>query len=579
MTRARRAALPAVCLAVCLATPAPAQVNTGQDASKLPFVACNGRVGFRTSEIQQGQTDLTGDGDAFDFGFQTLTPGTGAVVNGQVDASGPLACGGDVFAFGTSEFSEGNADLDADGDATDTVLHVYDAAGLTLVNVGLPVSAVAVSASPFAAFTVPETSLGPLGTDLNGDGDTTDVVLHVYDVAGATVTNVGLDASRDTDLRVAGARVAFTVNEAAQGPLGTDLNGDGDSLDHVVHVYDVGTATLTNTVFAALPGIQLDGDVVAFAVDEAAQGPVSLNADLDTGDEVLHLYCLPGAACGPGIVNVNTDASRSFVLAGDVVALRTSERNQLLTSLNPPDGDTSDAVVQVYRISTATLTNTALASEGELRVAGDTIAIGVPEKRQNRQDLDGDGDNRDVVLHLWDAATSTATNTGLALNRKRCAPRPGARAGRGPCMDARDDVLVFAVSERDTGFFGTDLDGDGDTKDAVAFVRRLSTGATTGTGLAVHTRSALVASDTLGAFRISEKAQNAILNGDSDGTDFVQGVADAATGTVTNLARATEEFFLMHGRSVAFRVPERGQNAFLNADGDKVDAVLHYANF
>src|SRR5262245_42019811 len=52
--------LAAAMLVLGLAVPSRAVTNTAQDATTLSFVACNGRVGFRTSETQQGQTDLNG---------------------------------------------------------------------------------------------------------------------------------------------------------------------------------------------------------------------------------------------------------------------------------------------------------------------------------------------------------------------------------------------------------------------------------------------------------------------------------------------------------------------------------------
>ena len=113
-------------LALATALPAHALTNTGQDASQLSFVACNGRVGFRTSETQQAQTDLNGDLDPLDFDARILTLGSGVVTDLAIDGSGPLACGGDQFAFGVSEFNQGNSDLDGDSDFTDVVLHVYD---------------------------------------------------------------------------------------------------------------------------------------------------------------------------------------------------------------------------------------------------------------------------------------------------------------------------------------------------------------------------------------------------------------------------------------------------------------------
>ena len=52
--------------------------------------------------------------------------------------------------------------------------------------------------------------------------------------AMGTATNVGLDAS--LGFRLDGNLVAFGVFESNQG--NTDLNGDGDTNDTVLHVFD-----------------------------------------------------------------------------------------------------------------------------------------------------------------------------------------------------------------------------------------------------------------------------------------------------------------------------------------------------
>src|SRR5262249_9925466 len=263
----------AMALAVALAfgtLPASAVVNTARDASGLPFVACDGRVGFRTVEAFQGQTDLTGDGDALDTVLQVLDLSSGIITNVGVDASGPLACGGSRFAFGVSELNAG-LDLNGDGDQLDTVLHVYDAASATLTNLGISVDAIVMS-SAIGAFVVPEASEGPSGTDLNGDGDEGDHVLHVVDLSTLTVTNVGQEASDTAAIQVRGHRVAFVTNEAAQG--GGSLNGDGDTLDNVAQIYDATSAVLTNTQRATTqnpggPAVQLSDDLAAFLVLES----------------------------------------------------------------------------------------------------------------------------------------------------------------------------------------------------------------------------------------------------------------------------------------------------------------------
>ncbi len=241
-----------------------AQTNTATDASGGDFVTCNGRVGLRTSEQLQAQTDLNSDVDANDKVLQILTLGSGIIDNVGVDASGVLACGGNLFAFGASEFSQG-LDLNGDGDIFDSVLQVYNAGTLTLANVGLAVADAKASATR-VAFSVPEALQGLLGTDLNGDGDMGDIVLHVFDGVALTTTNVGQDAS--STITVSGDRVAFLTSEAAQN--NTTLNSDLDALDYVLQVYDAAALTLTNTGRQSEPDFRFDGQVLAFRVRESA---------------------------------------------------------------------------------------------------------------------------------------------------------------------------------------------------------------------------------------------------------------------------------------------------------------------
>jgi hypothetical protein len=557
---------------------ATAQINTGQDASRLPFVTCNGRVGFRTAEVKQGGTDLNADGDFLDFDFQVLDLGTGAVTNVAIDASGALACGGNLFAFGVGERAQGNADLNGDLDVTDSVLHVYDAVAGTVTNVGLPVTSVVASAN-LVAFTVPEAGQGAGGTDLNGDGDKTDLVLGVYDPATGLATNVGQEAGDGTNIKVVGTTVAFLTSEQAQG--NTDLNGDGDAIDTVLQIYDASTGVLTNTGRQAQkkPGIQFDGPVVAFLVSEARQGPLPLNPDIDFSDLVLHLYCLSSPPCtSTGVINLGVDASGGFTLAGDLIAFGMREHNQANINLNPPDADTSDVVAQVYRISTNTRTNTGLALRGHMRVAGNFVAIVVPERSQNNTDLNGDGDAKDSVMHVYDAAHGTVTNLGRAVWFRGC-PREGAQPNpKGPCSAMAGDLLMFATGEYDQG--ATDLNGDGDIKDAVVQTWKLSTGTLINTGLAADLRSPLIAAGSIGVFRVSERSQGgANLNGDLDAADSVMAVFDVTTGSTTLIGQQAQPLFLLEGTTVVFRTGEKEQTADLNLDGDRTDSVLQYRTF
>src|SRR3972149_3166439 len=153
----------------------------------------------------------------------------------------------------------------------------------TATNVGLDASLGFQLDGNLVAFGVFESNQG--NTDLNGDGDTNDTVLHVFDKARGTTTNVGLDAG---GFQLDGKLVAFGVSESNQG--NTDLNGDGDTNDTVLHVFDKGRGTTTNVGLDTSFGFQLDGNLVAFGVTESNQGNTDLNGDGDTNDTVLHVF-------------------------------------------------------------------------------------------------------------------------------------------------------------------------------------------------------------------------------------------------------------------------------------------------
>ena len=172
----------------------------------------------------------------------TLTPSFGLVITNTGLAIDGLATDSGIVAFKVSESDQG-ADLNADSDTSDDVLHVFDSSTLTTTNTGLASIAslqfcrLGISAdSGIVVFRVSEGRQG--ATDLNGDGDTSDNVLHIFDsntpTSSPTITNTGLAiAGLTTDSGI----VAFGVSESRQDA--TDLNGDGDALDNVLHIANI----------------------------------------------------------------------------------------------------------------------------------------------------------------------------------------------------------------------------------------------------------------------------------------------------------------------------------------------------
>ena len=135
---------------------------------------------------------------------------------------------------------------------------------------------------------VPEISQG--GVDLNGDGDVLDEVLHLVDPLTGAVTNLGLahggigSSSHE--------RFCFAASEAQHG--GVDLNGDGDTLDHVAFLHDATSGVTTNLGLAVQFQGAISADLLVLGVSEAGQGGSDLNADGDTLDSVVFVHELSG---------------------------------------------------------------------------------------------------------------------------------------------------------------------------------------------------------------------------------------------------------------------------------------------
>jgi hypothetical protein len=192
------------------------------------------------SESEQGGVDLNGDGDAADRVLHIHDIATSSTTNLEVAVSGavnqwtrPIKLREGLFAFIVNEQDQGGVDLNNDGDFNDAVVHVYDATSAVLTNLGLA-GYVPAAAESRVIVNVREADQG--NTDLNGDGDTDDTVTHVYDALTGTITNLGI-AAGDGVVDSEHNLLALSVNESLQG--GRDLNGDGDALDGVVHVYDL----------------------------------------------------------------------------------------------------------------------------------------------------------------------------------------------------------------------------------------------------------------------------------------------------------------------------------------------------
>jgi hypothetical protein len=353
----------------------------------------------------------------------------------------------DRIVFTVDERTQGGTDLNGDDDVADLILHAFEVETETATNVGLDTSDGFALDERWLAFTVDEGSQGAGGTDFNNDGDVTDLVLHVHNLATGTTTNLGLDASGGFVLDE--RWLAFAVHEGSQAA--TDLNGDGDTFDDLVlHVYNLATGTTTNLGLDASGGFVLDERWLAFAVDEDRQVGIDLNGDNDTLDFVLHVV---NVKTGRPAFNLGL-ASNIFDLSKEWLAFTVDERSQGGTHLNDDD-DTLDFVLHVFDLETGTTTNVKLDASGGFALGKEWIAFAVRETRQGSTDLNTDGDTSDQVVHMFNMKTGTTTNVGLSMSLFGS-------------FGVGKEWIAFTVDEKGQG--ETDLNGDGDASDQVVHV-------------------------------------------------------------------------------------------------------------
>jgi Tol biopolymer transport system component len=279
---------------------------------------------------------LFADGALDDVVLESIDAATGAVTTLCPAGDVSVAAGNAAYLRPEADTGTGSCpggSLNGDADARDEVVQLALAGGPSQ-NLGLAATAVKLSSTIVAAL-ASESAQG--GTDLNGDGDAADDVLEVRAIGDTAWTNVARAAEA---MVVSGSRVAFLVPEAAQ--KNADLNGDRDALDRVVHVYGHGEVAAKSLKVAGDDLVIGDEagtscgtrQLVAFRTSEAAQKGSDLNGDGDTDDDVLQVYDFESKT----LVNVRQavipcqleicDPTRPWRVDGSTVKFLTLETDQ-----------------------------------------------------------------------------------------------------------------------------------------------------------------------------------------------------------------------------------------------------------
>ena len=520
-----------------------------------------GLIVWHASELEHG-VDLNGDGDAVDRILHLYEERGEQLVNTQLASEGGWAVRGRAV-FRVWERSSGRVDFNGDGDQADHVLHLYDSADGSLINLGYSALNYRFDGRR-VTFVVSESQQG--NNDLNGDGDLYDTILHIYDLETGEVTDLGVDAAVGM---MFGRFVVLWVSEEGQGRR--DLNGDGDARDSVVHIYDTASMRLFNLGLAGgHGGVDVAAGLLAFSVSERGQDHTDLNQDGDTDDSVVYLLKLqPELREGAGAVSTGLSTSGSFydlprILENRELIVLVPEYDQGRVDLNG-DGDVSDRVLVAYDIRSRSAKSLRLPVSQVLEgIVAERrfVAVQVSETAQGERDLNGDKDILDHVVHTYDARSGTVTNLGVAAAW---------------WMTLVDDLLVFRVVEAFQG--NMDLNGDGDTLDAVLHAHRPPNGGVLNIGLSAHYRFDV--SDGRIAFLVDEGRQAASdLNSDGDTRDFVLHLWDSSSGRTYNLGLASDRRVTrepkLGGDLVTLVVSEEDQgDQDLNGDADSDDFVWH----
>jgi hypothetical protein len=286
---------------------------------------------------------------------------------------------------------------------------------------------------------------GALGTGHNnsiaisGDGATVAFAGFADDLAGNTHPDV-----QDVFVR---------------GTGGASLNGDGDVADVVLQIFGTASETFRNTVRVPVDEVAVAGSKAVVLSSEAADGALSRNGDLDDADRVARIVDAP-----TGIVTELGIAGSAVAVSDSIACIAVDEAAQGGIDLDG-DGEADDHVLAVYHFGTTTLrqTDVSLYPIG-LSAAGGRCVFLTDEGSGSTDDLNGDEDESDLVLRVYDWATELTTDVGLATTD----------------FVAKDDLVAFRVCEFQQGETDLNLDGDlgiGDgPEDCIMHVLRLSTG-------------------------------------------------------------------------------------------------------
>ena len=297
--------------------------------------------------------------------------------------------GEELFVVPVFEPDQGGTDLNGDGDGNDLVVHVLDPLAGALQNTGLGgsgrdgLSPAAASLGEYMLLFTDEAD----GRDRNQDGDTSDVLPVLYPRAGGRILEPGVAVNPfGGGASPAGGLLALAVSEAQEN---RDLNGDGDLDDVLAHTFEPALERLRNLGHPALVPLSATTshwiEAGAFEPNEGRD----LNGDDDLDDYVpSFLDVVSGRAVSTGM------QTSGFSVA------RLGDRALFIT--RDPELPNFGLSYSVYDIRSRREHPLGLRSGFVWRVrsVGEERALFTVSEPYQGSDLDGDGDALDDVLFL-----------------------------------------------------------------------------------------------------------------------------------------------------------------------------------
>lgn len=343
--------------------------NTGLRGAHVLAVQSSGTPGWNLVSLWSDEAvvgDRNGDGDTEDLVLEILDVDTRRTWNTGL-ALGELRAHRDRLGVQVFESSQG-ADLNGDGDREDPIAFVIDPRTQTLRNLGALWFGSGFGASPFALFEGGIVSFPPIWLYEPDSDQLVRTELH-----GGVIGSLG-------------SRTVITVSEPEQGE---DLDHNGLLEGRVPALYDL-AAGRAQALGVAADGYFLAGERMLFTSYEGLAGK-DWNGDGDREDSVLFLWDEPRGQL------TNTRLSFPGLGAG----LRMTSEAAFLEMPADRAGSTG-TTLHVLDLATGGLSSTGLVQPRRLVANGRRAFCLVSESNQGR-DLNGDGDQDDLVLHRIEA--------------------------------------------------------------------------------------------------------------------------------------------------------------------------------